>query len=88
MKCHKIINLLDNKWNQSSRFTPKNHVAINDEIWGMYDVNNETKFKFLLISSSLCDYSYVYRHFKGTLTIWNTADTGAATNNSNKKRII
>ena len=88
MKCHKIINLLDNKWNQSSRFTPKNRVAINDEIWGTYDVNNETKFKFLLISSSLCDYSDVCRHFKGTLTIRNTADTGAATNNSNKKRII
>ena len=55
MKCHQTINLLDNKWNQSSRFTPKNRVAINDEIWGTYDVNNETKFKCLLISSSLCD---------------------------------
>ena len=38
-----------------------------------------------MIRSNLCDYSDWYILVKGTITVPNTKDAGAAVNNSNKK---
>ena len=41
-----------------------------------------------MLKSSLCDYSDVYIHVSGTITVNNTAAKGAAANNNNKKVIF
>ena len=46
MQYQKIINLLDDKTNQTSKFITRNWVKINYEAWGTYNVNNDIKFKF------------------------------------------
>ena len=42
MECQKIINLLDNKPNQSSNFRTKDRVGIND---GVFNAASQIKFK-------------------------------------------
>ena len=41
-----------------------------------------------MVKSSLCDYSNAYILVKGTTTLANTAATGQAANNDDKKAII
>ena len=41
-----------------------------------------------MLKSSLCDYSDAYILVKGTISVNNTADDGAAANNANKKVIF
>ena len=41
-----------------------------------------------MLRSSLCDYSDAYILVKGNITVNNTAATGAAANNTNKKIIF
>ena len=41
-----------------------------------------------MIRSNLCAYSDAYLHFKGILTLPNTAGAGTAVNNTNKKVIF
>ena len=41
-----------------------------------------------MLRSSLCDYSDAYILVKGNITVNNTADDGAAANNTNKKVIL
>ena len=41
-----------------------------------------------MLTSSLCDYSDAYILVKGNISVNNTADTGAAANNTNKKIIF
>ena len=41
-----------------------------------------------MLRSSLCDYSDAYILVKGNITVNNTADDGAAANNTNKKVIF
>ena len=53
----KIINLLENKSNQSSKFKARNLVKINHESIVKYNVNSEIRFKNTMLKSSLCDYS-------------------------------
>ena len=93
MKYKKIINLLDNTTNQSSKFRTKNWVEINDDSRETYIASNKIRFKILMLNSSLCDYSDAHIHIKGTITIYNTTVTGAAINkmsifNVNKKVIF
>ena len=57
MEYQKIINLLDNTPNQSSKFRTANWDEINDDSCGMYNTNNQIKFKVSMLKSSLCDYS-------------------------------
>ena len=45
MEYQKIINLLDNTSNQPSKFETKNWVEINDESRGMYNEDNQIRFK-------------------------------------------
>ena len=60
-------------------------VKTKDDSHGTYDTSNLIRFKTAMKRSSLCDYSDVYIHFKGTIRIWNTAAALAATNNAKKK---
>ena len=48
----------------------------------------KSKFKNTMLKSSLCDYSDAYILVKGTITVNNTADAGAAANDNNKKVIF
>ena len=87
MVCQKIINLLDDKTNQPSKFRSRNWVEINDESKGKYGNSNIT-FKTSMIMSNLCNYSDAYILVKGTITVPNTEVAGAAINNTNEKVIF
>ena len=56
----KMIDLLDNKPNQPSRYRTKNWVKINDNSRGTYSTDSQIKFKTSMLKSSLCDNSDVY----------------------------
>ena len=80
--------MIDNTSNQPSKFRTKNWVELNDESRRAYNVNSQIKFKTTMLKSSLCDYSDAYILVKGTISVNNTAATGAAVNNINKKVIL
>ena len=87
MEYQKIINLLDDTTNQTSKFRTRNWVEINDESKGRYG-NGNIGFKKSMIRSSLCDYNNSYILVKGTITVPITAAAGAAVDNTNKKLIL
>ena len=62
-------------------------VEINHESKGKYD-NSKITFKTSTIRSNIFDYSDAYILVKGTIPVPNTAATGAAVNNTNKKVIF
>ena len=80
--------MLNSESNQPSKYKTRNWVEINDEARGTYSPNNQIKFKTSMLRSSLCDYSDAYILVKGNITVNNTADDGAAANNTNKKAIF
>ena len=88
MEYQKIANLLNNGSNRSSKFRTKNWVEINDDVRGVYSPNKQIRFKTAMLRSSLCDYSDAYILVKGNITVNNTANDGAAANNTNKKVIF
>ena len=88
MEYQKIENLIDETPNQPSKFRTKNWVEINDKSKGACNVNSQIKFKTTMLKSSLCDYSDAYILVKGTISVNNTADEGAAPNNTIKKVIF
>ena len=51
----KIINLLDNTPNKSTKLRTKNWFEINDKSRGMYNTNSQTRSKPSVLRSSLCD---------------------------------
>ena len=57
MEYQKIINLLGNTTNQTSKLRTKNLVEINDNSRGMYNANSQIKVKTKMLMSRLCDYS-------------------------------
>ena len=73
--------------NQWSKFRTRDWVEINGESKGRYD-NSNVRFKTIIIRSNSCDYSDAYIFVKGTTTIWNTAASGTAANNTDKKVIF
>ena len=77
MEYQKIISLLDNTLNQSSKFRTKNWAEINDESSGTYNLSSQIKFKTAMLNSRLCDYSDAYILVKGNITVNNTAATDA-----------
>ena len=88
MVYQKIGNLLNDESNKPSKFRARNWVEINDDIRGAYSPNKQIRFKTSMLRSSLCDYSDAYILVKGNITVNNTADDGAAANNTNKKVIF
>ena len=57
MEYQKILNLLDNTPNQSSKFRTKKWIEINDYSRGRYYVDSQIKFKTTMLKLSLCGYS-------------------------------
>ena len=53
MEYQKIINLLDNKLNQPSKFRTKNLVEVNDDSHGVYKIRRQIKFKNSMLRSIL-----------------------------------
>ena len=88
MEYQKIINLLDNASNQSSKFRTKHWIEINDDIRGAYSPNKQIRFKTAMLRSSLCDFSDAYILVKGNTSVNNTTGAGAAANNTNKNLIF
>ena len=88
MEYQKIINLLDNASNQSSKFRTKNRVEISDESRGTYNVNSQIKFKTTILEPSLCDHSDTYILVKGNITVNNTAAADVDANNTDEKVIF
>ena len=86
MEYKKIISLLNNKSNQPTKFRIKNWVKINDESRGIYDKENQIRFKTSLPRSDLFAYGDTYTLFKRTKTA--AKETDAAANNDNKKVIF
>ena len=78
MEYQKIINLLDNTSNQSTKFRTKNCVGINDDSRGTCNTNNQIKFKTSMLRSSLCDYNGAYILVCGTITITGAGPDDAA----------
>ena len=64
-----MINLLDNKPNEPSKFGTKKWVEINDDLHRVYSTGSPINFKTLMLKSSLCYYSDVYIHVSGKITI-------------------
>ena len=79
--------MLDNTWNQPSKFRTKNGWNF-DESRETYVVNKQIKFKTSMLRSSLCDYSNAYILVKGNILVNNTAGVGDDANNTGKKVIF
>ena len=84
MEYRKIINVLENTPNHPSKFRTKNWVKLNDESRETYNVNIEIKFKTLLLSSSLCNYSDTYILLSATIAVPDPAAAAAAAANNRK----
>ena len=89
MEYQKIINFLDNTWNQPSKFRTKNWVHINDDSRGMYNTNSHIKFKTTMLKSNLCGYSDAYILVKGRVRITGAgADAAARLADERYKEVI
>ena len=69
MEYQKIINLLDNTRDRSSKFRTKNWVKIDNESKESYSSGHDIKFKTTMLRPRLCDYADAYILVKGTITI-------------------
>ena len=83
-----MANLLNDESNKPFKFRTRNWVEINDNFRANYFSTKQIRVKTSMLRSSLCDYSDAYTIVKGNITVNNTADTGAAVNNTNKKVIF
>ena len=86
MEYRKIINLLDNTPNQSTKFRTKNWVYINYDVRGTYNKDSQIKFKASILKSSLRDYSDVYILVKEIISI--APYTGDNPNNGDKEVVF
>ena len=57
MEYQKIIILLDNALNQTSKFRTINWIQINDLSNRMYSTGSDIRFNTRMLKCSLCDYS-------------------------------
>ena len=69
MQYQKIINMLDDTLNQSTKLRAKEWVEINDDAYGMHNANSQIESKTSMLNSSLCDYSDAYILVSGTTTV-------------------
>ena len=88
MENEKLINLLDNKPSQSSKFRTKIWVGVNDDARGTYNANSQIKFKTSMLNSSLCDYSDAYTLVKGTMSTAPVPPPTLNSNNNNKEVVF
>ena len=89
MEFQKIINLLNNTQNETSKLKTRNWVETNNESRGTYNVSNQIKFKTSMIRSSSCDYSDAYILVSGTIIITRAgADDAAKRADEKNKGVI
>ena len=86
METQKIVNLLNDSDNESSRFTTRKWYIINDQNNGQYGRGNEIdstiKFETKIIKPNLCDYSDAYILVTGDVKVAGVAaDTNVAFKN-------
>ena len=86
MQAQKIVNLLNDSDNESSKFATRKWYIINDQNNGQYGRGNENdstiKFETKVIKSNLCDYSDAYILVTGEIKVTNiAADTNVAFKN-------
>ena len=81
MEYQKLINLLENKSDQPSKFRTKKWVEVIDESRGTYNVNSQIKLKRSMLRSSLSDYSDAYILVSATTIVPNTAAAEAEAKN-------
>ena len=81
-KDKKILIILIYKTNQPTIFRTKNWVEINDDARGMYNTDNQIKFKTSMSRPSLCDYSeaFILGIYTGTITVAALAACGGNNN--------
>ena len=80
MEYQKMINLLDQKTNQPSKFRRRCWVEINYQSKGRHD-NSKIRFKASITRPSFCDYYDGYILVKGTIAVPKTASEAVNTNN-------
>ena len=77
METQKIVNLLNDSDNESSKFATRKWCIINDQNNGQYGRGNKNdstiKFKTKVIKPSLCDYSDAYTLVTGDIKVANVA---------------
>ena len=86
METQKILNLLNDSDNESSRFATRKWYIINDQNNGQYGRGSENdstiKFETKVIKPNLCDYSDAYILLTGDVKVTNiAADTNVAFKN-------
>ena len=86
METQKIVNLLNNSDNESSKFATRKWYIINDQNNGQYGRGNENdsaiKSETKVIKPNLCDYSDAYILLTGDIKVENVAaDTNVAFKN-------
>ena len=73
METQKIVNLLNDSNNESSKFATRKWYIINDQNNGQHGRGNENdsniKFETKVINSNLCDYSDAYSLVTGDIKI-------------------
>ena len=72
--------MLDNTPKQPTKFKTKTWLEINDDSRGTYNTNSQFKFKTLMLTSDLCDYSHAHKLVSKIITI-----TGAGNANTAKR---
>ena len=86
METQKIVNLLSDSDNESSKFATIKWYIINDQTYGQYGRRNENdltiKFETKVIKPNLCDYSDAYILVTGDIKVAAVAiDTNVAFKN-------
>ena len=84
----KIMNLLDNTPNQTTKCRTKNWVEITFDSPRTYNTNSQIKLKTMMLKTSLCDYSDVYILVSGTITITGVDDAVKWLDKRNKGVIL
>ena len=68
-----IINVLNNKPNQLTKFRSKNWVEIN-ETGGRHNTNSQIKLKTSMLKSNFYDYNDAHKLVSGTIAVPNTIE--------------
>ena len=70
--------------NQLTKFRTNNWVEVNDDTRGMYDTNNQIKFKTSKLKLNLCNYSDAYILLSATISVVDASAAAEAANYTNK----
>ena len=70
--------------NQLTKFRTNKWVEINDDTRGMYDTNNQIKFKTSKLKLNLCNYSDAYILLSATISVVDASAAAEAANYTNK----